>query len=220
MQRFPIAAAAAAALLLPLALAGAAGASDKSLGNGDAHVKDVRVVNTESEPVPVKIEGTTAVSGDVQVTNKPTVKAEQSGPWNVGLDSAANTVRSADERGRQPYQETFNIMTNTDRWASAEVLVPAGKRLVVEYLSGYVLASGPAVISLQPTVGGYHPGVWVAVDKVRMADVPGGLHNYFGGELVRYYGEPGATITAAVYVDAAVQFNAYVNVIGYLVDVP
>lgn len=48
--------------------------------------KDVKVVNTASEPVPVAVQGTAAVTGDVAVTNTPTVDLA------VGA-----SVKSADE---------------------------------------------------------------------------------------------------------------------------
>ena len=47
--------------------------------------KDVRVINTTAEPVPVAVQGTATVSGAVQITNTPT----------VGLDPSQNTVAVA-----------------------------------------------------------------------------------------------------------------------------
>jgi hypothetical protein len=53
--------------------------------------KDVIVVNTPAQPVPVS--GTVAVTGATTVSG--TVNAAQSGPWTVGIDSAHNLVSLA-----------------------------------------------------------------------------------------------------------------------------
>jgi hypothetical protein len=59
---------------------------------GQGGTQNVRVVNTTSQPVPTTVQGT--VTGDVNVTNTPTVAlspsgnsvhAQQSGTWNVGI---------------------------------------------------------------------------------------------------------------------------------------
>jgi hypothetical protein len=68
--------------------------------NGEAGpTKPVIVVNPASQPVPV----TGTINGSVNITNTPTVNAQQTGPWNVGivgiptvkLDSSNNTVQIA-----------------------------------------------------------------------------------------------------------------------------
>lgn len=145
----------------------------------------------------------------VVVVNSPAVG--QSGTW---------TVRNADERGRQPYHETVNVYSNSGEFASGTISIPAGKRLVVEYISAYALGPGPAVVALHPGTGDFLRGAWLSVDKQRNAVVPGGFKTYYGGEMVRYYGEPGGTLTVTTRVEGATVFNSYVNVIGYLVDVP
>jgi len=53
--------------------------------------KDVIVVNTPAQPVPVT--GTVAVTGATTVSG--TVNAAQSGPWTVGIDPAHNFVSLA-----------------------------------------------------------------------------------------------------------------------------
>ena len=56
-----------------------------------AQDKDVIVVNTPAQPVPVT--GTVAVTGATTVSG--TVNAAQSGPWTVGIDPAHNLVSLA-----------------------------------------------------------------------------------------------------------------------------
>jgi hypothetical protein len=62
---------------------------------GQGGTQNVRVVNTSSQPVPTTAQGTTTVTGDVNITNTPTVgitpsantvQAQQSGTWNVGIN--------------------------------------------------------------------------------------------------------------------------------------
>ena len=62
---------------------------------GQGSTQNVRVVNTSSQPVPTTVQGTTTVTGDINITNTPTVgitpsantvQAQQSGTWNVGIN--------------------------------------------------------------------------------------------------------------------------------------
>ena len=62
---------------------------------GQGGTQNVRVVNTSSQPVPTTMQGTTTVTGNVNITNTPTVgltpsansvQAQQSGTWNVGIN--------------------------------------------------------------------------------------------------------------------------------------
>jgi len=45
----------------------------------------VTVLNTTSNPVPTSPQGTTTISGNVNVSNTPTVNAQQNGLWSVGI---------------------------------------------------------------------------------------------------------------------------------------
>jgi hypothetical protein len=56
--------------------------------------QNVRVVNTSSQAVPTTVQGTTTVTGNVNIDNTPTVtlspsgnhvQAQQNGTWNVGI---------------------------------------------------------------------------------------------------------------------------------------
>jgi hypothetical protein len=75
-------------------------------------VKDVVVVNTPSQPVPVVAQGTTAIKGTVgldpaanTVKLDPannTVRAQQSGTWNVGITNSSLPVTGTVNVGNQP----------------------------------------------------------------------------------------------------------------------
>jgi hypothetical protein len=74
------------------------------------------VVNTSAEPVPTTVQGTTTVTGGVNVTNTPTVglspaangvQAQQSGVWNVGISGTpAVTVTNTPTVGLSPSANT------------------------------------------------------------------------------------------------------------------
>jgi hypothetical protein len=126
-------------------------------GAGQAHgqpgpqaerVADVRVVNTSAEPVPVLTRGTTNVSGSVSVTNTPTVNV---GPGaTVGIDPSGNAVQVANPEtapvavrdvdfGRQPFHQSANFsFPDGSITRSTSISIPAGKRLVIEYVSGHL----------------------------------------------------------------------------------
>src|SRR5207253_626289 len=130
----PVAAGLAAIALTPAAAAPPA-ASDK----------DVRVVNTPAEPVPVAVQGT------------PT----------VGISASANTVRIAppaaplpvqesEFAGRQPVQVFKHVEPLGFDLTQPIYTVPAGKRLVIEDVSAYlVIPIGTGAFAyLDTTVGG------------------------------------------------------------------
>lgn len=98
--------------------------------------KDVVVVNTPSNPVPVQMQGPTNVAGSVSVSNTPNVLAQQSGPWAqtiVNTESNPVPVRAVGETGQKPFQKFVQLDAlcgqNT---AHGHFSVPAGKRLVIE----------------------------------------------------------------------------------------
>jgi len=100
-----------------------------SLGAATARAeqpKDVNVVNTSANPVPVTLEGTSTISGSVTITNTPSVNVVN------GV-----TVRDADRPTNQPVHLAFSANTTSGSgfqfWqANGVYTVPAGKRLVVD----------------------------------------------------------------------------------------
>jgi hypothetical protein len=109
--------------------------------------KDVRVINTPTEAVPTRAQGTTNVAGAVSITNTPTVNAQQSGAWNVGLtgsptvqvgNDAANPVlvRDVDRPTAQPFEQQVEVtIPDGNGGENAGFLVPLGKLLVIEQVS-------------------------------------------------------------------------------------
>jgi hypothetical protein len=68
-------------------------------GNGNANSKDVIVVNSALNPVPVTgqlaVTGTTAIEGSVQASQQGPWSVGQSGPWTVKIDPSQNAVAVA-----------------------------------------------------------------------------------------------------------------------------
>ena len=91
----------------------------------------MRIVNAPSQPVPVTLQGSSRISGDVNVVNSPTVKVDTTDTLQVqDLYAARNAVQGAVN-------------------SSIDYVVPAGKRLVIQFIS--IEASGPAAGS-EPVV--------------------------------------------------------------------
>jgi len=119
-------------------------------------------------------------SGNLQVGG--TVNAQQSGNWNVGLTggstvgiaSSANTVKvdsgtpvsvsSADDPGREAFQKGIAAdIVDGHLFAHGFFTVPAGKRLVIRYVSGKIVL----------------PPGQRAVDVFVITSVNGSLANHF-----------------------------------------
>ena len=120
--------------------------------------KDVRVVNTAAEAVPVTVQGMPQLTGSVSVSNTPTVSAQQSGTWNVGISGtptvsvgnpSSNPVMVRDvDNAKQPFMRTVNLVLGANESFKSEQFpacpnnpnlcsneVPNGKLMVVEYVS-------------------------------------------------------------------------------------
>jgi hypothetical protein len=117
---------------------------------GPAH--PVQVTNTAANPVPITapqplpISGSVTVSGtsNVNVTNASipvtgSVNASQSGTWNVGITGTPTVKVSNDPSLQTPYSNRAN--GSTCGIQANPCTVPAGSRLVIEYISGIFEAS-------------------------------------------------------------------------------
>ena len=116
--------------------------------------KDVRVINRPTEAVPVAVQGTTNVAGNVSISNVPTVEARQNGAWNVGITGTPTVqvgnsettpvfVRDVDRPTDQPFQQEVVVTVNDGEGGqNGFITVPAGKLFVVEQVSA--LGTAPA----------------------------------------------------------------------------
>jgi hypothetical protein len=105
----------------------------------------VTVVNTSANPVPVV--------GTVSIGGAPTVNAQQSGSWNVGIAGNSTTnplqVHDVDHAPRTAYAQTKKLTFNgPDRAILGNFDVPDGKRLVIESFSVFgKLPSGNKLVA-------------------------------------------------------------------------
>lgn len=109
--------------------------------------KDVRVINTPTEAVPTIAQGTTNIAGGVSITNTPTVNAQQSGAWNVGLTGSPTVqvgnplsnpvlIRDVDRATAQPFEQQVDVtIPDGNGGENGFFSVPFGKLLVIEQVS-------------------------------------------------------------------------------------
>ena len=159
---------------------------------------------------------------NVNVVNTPTVSAQQSGSWNVGIngtpavtvanfpattnvgiDPAANTVRvdttsplpvrDVDNPARHPFAASCTI-NNNGGFPCTMTMVPPGKRLVIE------------MFQLTANGGELH---------VTLNGTPIKYTFFQSNQLVRVYADPLTAVQAAGGLDGTVA-----TISGYLVDLP
>lgn len=111
---------------------------------------DVTVVNTPANPVPVSLQGTTSISGSVDITgtpnvnvvNSPTVTLAPGSTVSIGNPASAPVLtRDVDSPARQAvtFHDEVSLPAGSLGDVSAGVFTPpAGKRLVIEYVAGGV----------------------------------------------------------------------------------
>ncbi|MBL8227625.1 MAG: hypothetical protein JNL98_04085 [Bryobacterales bacterium] len=161
--------------------------------------------------------------------------AVTSGPA-VAQAVRATLVRSADERGRNPYESTvqFNQFLNGQFRnlcfpSSCGVLfapVPEGKRLVLENITGLLRINGRVRFLALASDRGENPHLNVLpLSGTYSTDLPGSGFNsdvYLFNEQIRGYIEPGQTPLLSIVGDAIFAFNrgqfSQVKLTGYLVD--
>lgn len=150
LKRYALAAAAIAMLVGAIAL------FQPAVSHGDS-TKDVRVINTPAEPVPVSLQGTVGISG--------TVQAQQSGVWNVGIngtptvaiDPLNNVVRLAGGGTKLLLDQDFNNFPTSGQFIPSIDISPYAK---IRF-SGTVNGSGSIHywVYSGPTVGGPDTGL-------------------------------------------------------------
>jgi hypothetical protein len=141
-----------------------------------APAANVNVVNTPTNPVPTAAQGTTAVTGSVDISGTPTVSLAAgttvgiSGTPTVGLASNARVainsaatvpvfVRSVDDAVRELFHMQTNMtLADGDIGTTAFFHVPDGKRLIIEHVSasGIIPAGQKLQLNLSTLVNNSH----------------------------------------------------------------
>ena len=116
-------------------------------GNGLPAGRDVRVINTPTEPVPVTLNGTGTVKGDVNVLNTPDVKVVNSPTVKVDTTQPLRVVDAA-AVAREPFQTSVELRPNFagDRHGITTFHIPTGKRMVIEHISAWLNRRGGVFI--------------------------------------------------------------------------
>jgi hypothetical protein len=202
--------------------------------------KDVVVTNTASNPVPVQTQGVTNISGNVSISNTPsvsiantpTVNAQEFGPWNVNISnkpavtidsSAPVNVHDVDNPALQPFQRILDVLIPPGQGtATDQFVVPAGKRLVIEFTSTNVTA--PTGMKLWVRLQALSGGVFVSYNMTStLLSNTAGTDFSVGSETTRIYADPGSNVTLVVSVlggTAGSNTGAEVDLSGHFVNLP
>ena len=153
---------------------------------------------------PATSQGQGGMNGkDVNVVNTPTVLAQQSGPWTVGISGTptvrvGNTAqapvlgRDVDEPARQPFQRSGEItFAAGEVIAAVEFTVPEGKRLVIEYVSANISSEEPLFWFTVQTSAGSSGGTHF-FQPIALPNLP---HRHVVSQQTRLYANPGSTVT-------------------------
>jgi hypothetical protein len=120
------------------------------------------------------------------------------------------------EGSREAYQVAKQLTLQSQNFNCTQLEVPAGKRLVVEYVGGHGIIAAPgAFIQMSLDVQGV-TSVYVPANPP--VGLPNGTNHSAGGQLVRAYADAGFSICASATTLAFGQ--VWVGVVGYLVPKP
>ncbi|MGB7069026.1 MAG: hypothetical protein WBD22_05985 [Pyrinomonadaceae bacterium] len=178
-------------------------------------VQDVRIVNANNETVPVDVQGA--------------VRVRQQGEWSVGLsgtptvqvgNSAAGPLltRDVDRPTAQPFQAQAELnLDDGQNHIDVQIPVPAGKLLVIEFISlnGSAPPDDQIYVNLLTRVAPdpLYRGHYIQYEKQDF----GSFNHYTANQMVRIYADPpSVTVRFSHFPATAVSFN--VNISGYLVD--
>ena len=184
--------------------------SDFGYSAAEPKPQPVQVVNTVSQPVPTTVQGTPTMNLGIGNT------VGISGPVNVGNDATSPLpVRDVDNPARFAFHSN---RSNTMSAGEDELLldffpvVPAGKRLVIEYVSVRAsLPVGQRIVSAS-VVGNFFPVTFQGSNGISDTSV--------GGQLVRAYADAGGTPTVFLIRSSSIGTGvAIASISGYLIDV-
>jgi len=196
-----------------------------------AHIDDVFVTNDTHHPVPVSVQGTATVGiapggNTVTVGNIPTVTL--AGTPAVTIAGTPTVALVGDPAAAAPIQAQSTCPQPCSATAFADVTlftVPAGKRLVIEHVSGFVQlpAGAQAIYSLKTAIDASYLGdvhfSGVQLDHLLGPATAAG-DTFSVSNSLRLYADAGTTVVFHVAVETATGNVSYVlaSLSGYLVD--
>ncbi len=175
--------------------------------------KDVRVINTPAEPVPVV--------GNVGVVGTPTVGLSPSANTvNIAMPTSPLPVQVTEVAPRQPVQVFKHVEPLPFDLEQPIYTVPAGKRLVVEYVSTYMVipVGSGAFANITTEVGGTTARHYLPMTEQTTYDA-GTTEVSVGQQLTRLYADPGTTVVYEVHRNTgSLNTETEISFSGYLVD--
>ena len=188
----------------------------------------------------------TTQTQNVNVVNTPSVNSQQSGTWNVGINgtptvsiaaggtvglapqnntvkidnSSPVAVRDVDNPARQPFQANFQFFIQDGSFGSSQsLIVPAGKQLVIEYISADsgVPTGQLARIGLYTSINGQFSLHYVVTN--RLGAVGNGDDEFVAGQPTTIYADQGTEVQVGFSKNAGQGFaNCSVTLSGHFVD--
>jgi hypothetical protein len=147
----------------------------------------------------------------VQITGTPAVSI--SGTPAVTVSGAA-TVIDPDDPGKQPFQTSLNPSSSTSNSATAYYTVPAGKELVIDYISAQNTqypSGGYAYMYMVTTAGG---------DQEYYKVVPPAASTVPVNQNLKIYADPGTTIQAQETQSSGTSCGGNLIISGHFVNFP
>jgi|KBSMisStandDraft_5_1062788.scaffolds.fasta_scaffold55539_3 hypothetical protein len=167
-----------------------------------------------------------------QGNNQPSGQAGGTGTSNVVVTNSPAQpvpVKEQNNPAFQPFQWQQGVsMLGVNSSYSFTIPVPAGKRLVIEQISGYFAGNSNGTIprmSVGTHLNGALSAMWIPLTNVG-ADSAGGGAQFNGASSLKMYADGGTNITVWVSksVDAFGQFSSAtsgaITISGYLVNIP
>lgn len=185
----------------------------------------------------------TSQTQNVNVVNTPTVNAQQSGTWNVGingtpvvgLDAGNNTVK-VDTSNPLPVRDVENpanhpfAFLRTTHWNDfnfhpvLSIQVPANQRLVIEQVSVHAFmftnGSQSVRVEVQTQTGGNYTSYFIP--GINFEPLGPSAAGFIASSQLRMYADPETQVTISLYrnVNGGLDDYAEVGVSGHFVSVP
>lgn len=130
-------------------------------------------------------------------------------------------VSDVDNPARQPFQQLFNFsFDHTQGTNGQSFVVPAGKRLVIEFVSAAIALEMGLVVDavVTTTVGGIAGGHHLI--PTSMGPAWGFPLSYLISKDIRVYADPGTTVGFSITDNLTGNGGAWGTISGYLINIP
>jgi hypothetical protein len=134
----------------------------------------------------------------------------------MNANNQAVPNRDQDNPAQQPFQFTLPTLISSTGGACTETqfAVPAGQRLVIEYIDARLTFATTGVFETAVTAGGKG-----ATYQWPISALPGSSSGV-GNQMVRLYADPGSNVTVEVCPNSTTAAETSGAISGYLVNIP